>query len=74
MRVERHVDQTVIRNQQAQVTQAKTDAETAQDAKVENAFIDKFIQRYLLKKDAEANGTAMGSSGAKNGYVLSLFT
>jgi flagellin-like hook-associated protein FlgL len=67
-------DQTVFKNQQAQIEQAKKDAEAAQaDVKIDNAFVDKFIQRYLLKKDAEATGGLLGSGGG-NSYVLSLLT
>lgn len=66
-------DTTVINNQKAQVNQAKTDAETAQSTTPDNAFIDKFIQRYLLKKDAEA-ASALTGGGKGNAYLLSLLT
>ncbi len=66
-------DTTVINNQKAQVNQAKTDAETAQTVTPDNAFIDKFIQRYLLKKDAEA-ANALTGGGNGNAYLLSLLT
>lgn len=66
-------DTTVINNQKAQVNQAKTDAETAQSTTPDNAFIDKFIQRYLLKKDAEA-ASAQTGGGKGNAYLLSLLT
>ncbi|MBM3546508.1 MAG: DUF1217 domain-containing protein [Alphaproteobacteria bacterium] len=68
-------DQTVFTNLKAQVNQAKQDAEAAQaNTPTDNAFIDKFIQRYLLKKDAEANSGLLGGGGGRNAYVLSLLT
>ncbi|MBL8690356.1 MAG: DUF1217 domain-containing protein [Rhodospirillaceae bacterium] len=68
-------DQTVIKNQRVQITQAKTDAEAAQkNTEVpDNAFLEKFIQRYLLKKDAEASKALTGAATG-NSYVLSLLT
>ncbi len=66
-------DTTVLNNQRAQVAQAKSDAEAAQNTTVENAFIEKFIQRYLLKKDSEAS-RALGGGSTGNSYVLSLLT
>jgi flagellin-like hook-associated protein FlgL len=69
-------DQTVFKNQVAQINQAKLDAEAAQgNVKVDNAFVDKFIQRYLLKKDAEAMSGLTGvGGGGKNSYILSLLS
>ncbi len=68
-------DQTIAKNQRAQITQAKTDAEAAQkNSEVpDNAFLEKFIQRYLLKKDAEASKALTGAATG-NSYVLSLLT
>lgn len=70
-------DITVLNNQKAQINQAKADAVATQDASkgTANAFVEKFIERYLLKKDAEASSALTGTgSGAKNAYVLSLLT
>lgn len=66
-------DATVFTNQKAQITQAKTDAEAVQTTKVDNAFVEKFIQRYLLKKDAEASKALTGAATG-NSWVLSLLT
>lgn len=68
-------DITVSNNQKAQINQAKTDAQAAQDTSnaPDNAFVEKFIQRYLLKKDAEAS-KALTGAGTGNSYVLSLLT
>lgn len=68
-------DQTVIKTQRVQITQAKTDAEATQkNSEVpDNAFLEKFIQRYLLKKDAEASKALTGAATG-NSYVLSLLT
>lgn len=68
-------DTTVINNQKTQINQAKTDAEAAQAKSdvPDNAFLEKFIQRYLLKKDAEA-AKSMSGGATGNSYVLSLFT
>jgi len=66
-------DQTIFTNLKAQINQAKIDAEAAQaNTKVDNAFVDKFIQRYLLKKDAEATGGLIGGGG--NSYILNLLS
>jgi hypothetical protein len=70
-------DNTVLNNQKSQINQAKQDAEAAQVKTPgnENEFIEKFIQRYLLKKDAEAAQALSGVGGGNgNGYLLSLFT
>jgi len=56
------------------INQTKKDAEEAQaNTQVDNAFVDKFIQRYLLKKDSEANGALLGGGGG-NSYILSLLS
>ena len=66
-------DTTVFNNQKAQVNQVKKDAEADSTTTVENAFVEKFIQRYLLKKDAEA-ARALTGGGNGNSWVLSLLT
>ncbi|MSP49088.1 MAG: DUF1217 domain-containing protein [Alphaproteobacteria bacterium] len=68
-------DTTVINNQKGQINQARQDAEAAQSKKVtpENDFVEKFIQRYLLKKDTEASNALIGA-GTGNSYILSLLT
>jgi flagellin-like hook-associated protein FlgL len=68
-------DTTIINAQKTQINQAKSDAEAAQGSTqgLENAFLEKFIQRYLLKKDAEAAKALTGASTG-NSYLLSLLT
>lgn len=68
-------DQTILKTQRVQINQAKSDAEEAQKNSdvPNNAFLEKFIQRYLLKKDAEASRALTGASTG-NSYVLSLLT
>jgi flagellin-like hook-associated protein FlgL len=65
-------DSNVVKNQQTYIAQAKADAEKAQSTTQDNAFVDKFIQRYLLKKDLEA--AKSGGYGGGNSYVLSLLS
>ena len=68
-------DQTVLTNQKAIINQAKKDAEAAQDntKNATNEFVEKFIQRYLLKKDAEA-AKALTGGGSGNSYLLNLLS
>ena len=66
-------DSNVVKNQQAYIAQAKSDAEKAQSATQDNSFVDKFIQRYLLMKDLEAAKSGNGY-GSGNSYVLSLLS
>lgn len=66
-------DSNVVKNQEAYIAQAKADAERAQNATEDNSFVDKFIQRYLLKKDLEAAKSGNGY-GSGNSYVLSLLS
>jgi flagellin-like hook-associated protein FlgL len=69
-----NTDRVVFKSQLERVTQAKTEAQKNEPTKETNAYIRSFIEKYLLKKDAEAakSGFNVGSGG--NAYVLNLLT